>query len=100
MRLTTVRINGAHIIGYSACLYGSGILTLQSHTTDESLPLSFYKDVDRPGAVWIYMPVAQDERIAEIRLRRGKESISSGLMVGTYSRLCHEGHFIDNLSLM
>lgn len=79
MRVTALRINDADVIGYSACLDGSSILALRAHYRDRrGERSSFYEDVDRRNAVWLYMPVARDERIIEIRMR---EKVDSRLMV-------------------
>ena len=90
MRVTELRINDADVVGYSACLHGSSVLALRAHYRDRrgERP-SFYEDVDCRGAVWLYMPVARDERITEIRMREDVDSKlvsgndDSGLMVRT-----------------
>ena len=66
VRIDRVGLNGVGVVGYSAALRGPDVLTLRAHSKGEDL--SFYADFALHDIIWLYLPVAPEERISEIRV--------------------------------
>lgn len=81
--------NEPTVVGYSVCWAGSIINICTHRNVGEEL--TFYKDLDicHSRAVWVYMPVEDDERVSEIWVRDGEQRVHIGIMVRIRGPLIH-----------
>lgn len=71
LRMTSIKCNDPDITGYSACWDGR-LIALYAHCKGDETPL--YKEVDAcyENAIWIYLPLGNDEWISDIWQRVGR----------------------------
>ncbi|KAJ3517992.1 hypothetical protein NM208_g14628 [Fusarium decemcellulare] len=72
------------INGYSACFIEDYPVDLHCHVTGEDFAFDMAGDERRLHAMWLYMPVDVDERVAEIWRRRwNRDACNTALMLRT-----------------
>ncbi|KAF4459182.1 hypothetical protein FALBO_14058 [Fusarium albosuccineum] len=83
-RMRSFDCNNPRINGYSACFIEDYPVSLHYHVTREDFAFDMVDDDRRLHAMWLYMPVEPDERVAEIWRRRwNRDACNTALMLRT-----------------